>query len=94
MIEDDTCGCIIMMKLKSEVFSKFKQWKVIIEKSTGRQLKALRSDNGGEYTSIEFTEFLQAEGIRHERSVRKNPQQNGVAERFNRTLIEIYVVGE
>ncbi len=59
------------------------------EKSTGRQLKALRSDNGGEYTSTEFTEFLQAEGIRHERTVPKNPQQNGFAERFNRTLIEM-----
>ncbi len=80
---------LYMMKSKSEVFSKFKQWKAMVEKSTGRQLKALRSDNGGEYTSTEFTEFLRSEGIRHERSVPKNPQQNGVAECFNRTLIEM-----
>ncbi len=41
------------------------------------------TDNGGEYTS---NQFLQSEGIKHER---KTPQQNGVAERLNRTLIEM-----
>ncbi|RXN30143.1 Retrovirus-related Pol poly from transposon TNT 1-94 [Labeo rohita] len=58
------------------------------EKSTGRQLKVLRTDNGGEYTSSEFQDFLKKEGIRHELTVPKTPEQNGVAERMNKTLME------
>ena len=60
----------------------------MVERSTGRKLKALRTDNGGEYTSREFKTYLKMEGIRHELTVPKNPEQNGVAERMNRTLIE------
>ena len=60
----------------------------MVERSTGRKLKALRTDNGGEYTSREFETYLKTEGIRNELTVPKNPEQNGVAERMNRTLIE------
>ena len=59
-----------------------------MEKSSGRKIKTLRSDNGGEYTSTEFTSFLTKEGIKHELTIPHTPQQNGVAERLNRTLIE------
>ena len=59
-----------------------------MEKSTGRKLKALRTDNGGEYTSAEFEAYLRKEGVRHELTVPKTPEQNGVAERMNRTLVE------
>ncbi|KAL1256499.1 hypothetical protein QQF64_012044 [Cirrhinus molitorella] len=65
---------------KGEVFQKFLEWKAMAEKSTGRQLKVLRTDNGGEYTSSEFQDFLKKEGIRHELTVPKTPEQNGVAE--------------
>ena len=58
------------------------------EKFTGEVLKVLRTDNGGEYTSTEFQNYLKKEGIRHELTVPKTPEQNGVAERMNRTLIE------
>ena len=47
----------------------------------------LRSDNGGEYTSKEFTAFCAQEGITRELTVPYNPQQNGVAERKNRTIV-------
>ena len=47
-----------------------------------------RIDNGGEYTSTEFQDFLKEKGIRHETTVPHSPQQNGVAERMNRTLQE------
>lgn len=80
---------LYVLKNKSEVFSKFREWKSMVERSTGRKLKTLRSDNGGEYTSGEFAEYLKAEGIRHELTVPKSPQQNGVAERINRTLVEM-----
>lgn len=51
-------------------------------------MKTLRSDNGGEYTSKEFTSYLAKEGIKHELMIPHTPQQNGVAERLNRTLIK------
>ena len=60
----------------------------MVEKSSGYQLKVLRTDNGGEYTSNEFQDYLQQEGIHHELTVPKTPEQNGVEERMNRTLVE------
>ena len=60
----------------------------MVEKSVGRKLKVLRTDSGGEYTSKEFEGYLMAEGVRHELTIPKTPEQNGVAERMNRTLVE------
>ena len=80
---------VYMLKSKGEVFSRFFEWKAMVELSTGQKLKVLRSDNGGEYTFSEFAEYLRTEGIRHELTVPKSPQQNGVAERLNRTLVEM-----
>lgn len=77
-----------MIKKKSEVFGKFLEWKAMAEKGVGESLKTLRTDNGGEYVSKEFEDFLRTEGIRHEFTVPKTPEQNGVAERMNRTLGE------
>ncbi len=78
-----------MLKSKDQVFQKFMEWKALVENSSGRKLKTLRTDNGGEYTSREFTAYLKKEGVRHEFTVPKTPQQNGVAERMNRTLVEM-----
>jgi transposase InsO family protein len=52
-------------------------------------MKTLRIDNGGEYTSKEFVSFYKSAGIRRELTVPHNPQQNGVAERKNRSIKEI-----
>ena len=79
---------VYFLKYKDEAFQRFVEWKALVEKSSGHQVKVLRTDNGGEYTSTQFEDFLKAEGIRHERTVPKTPQQNGVAERLNRTLVE------
>ena len=70
------------------MFEKFLEWKALVENSTGQKLKILRTDNGGEFTSTQFENFLKSEGVRHERTIVKTPEQNGVAERINRTLIE------
>ena len=48
----------------------------------------MHTDNGGEYCSKEFEEYCKREGVRHERTVPKTLEQNGVAERMNRTLVE------
>ena len=67
------------------------EWKAMVETSTGRKLKILCSDNGGEYTSNGFEAYtcMTAEGVCHELTVPKTPQQNGVAECMNRTLVEM-----
>lgn len=79
---------IYLLKNKHEVYQKFLQWKALVERSSNHKLKVLRTDNGGEYTSSEFEDYLSKEGIIHEYTIAKTPQQNGVAERFNRTVIE------
>ena len=55
---------------------------------SNHRLKILHTDNGGEYTSREFCNYLKTEGIRHELTISKHPEQNGVSERLNRTLVE------
>ena len=51
-------------------------------------MRALRSDNGGEFESNAFNEFCSDAGICRQLTVPYNPQQNGVAERKNRTVCE------
>ncbi len=77
-----------VLKHKDEVFQKFQEWKALVEKDCGKQLKILRADNGGEYTSADFQNFLKTKGIRHELTIPKTPEQNGGAERMNKTLME------
>ena len=79
---------VYILKQKSEVFERFLEWKSMVERSTGRNLKVLHSDNGGEYMSTPFQSYLKKEGIKHELTVPRSPEQNGVAERSNRTLME------
>jgi transposase InsO family protein len=52
------------------------------------KIKRVRSDNGTEFKNTNIEEYLDGEGIGHELSVPYTPQQNGIVERKNRTLIE------
>jgi hypothetical protein len=79
---------VYFLKSKDEVFNKFKEFKALIENLSERKIKILRSDNGGEYTSKEFVKFCKDVGIKRELTTPYNPQQNGVAERKNRTIME------
>lgn len=79
---------VYFLKKKDETFSKFVEFKAFIEKQTGKEIKTLRTDNGGEYMSNAFDSFLKKSGIKHETTVAYTPEQNGVAERMNRTLTE------
>ena len=75
------------MKKNDQTFSKFCEFKALVEKDSRKQVKALRSDNGGEYISNKFKEFCSREGIRRELIAPHNPQQNGVTERKNKTIM-------
>ena len=80
---------VYILHSKDQVFDRFLEWKALVEKSCMKKVKTLRTDNGGEYTSTKFETYLKNEGIRHELTVPKTPEQNGVAERLNRTLVEM-----
>ena len=77
-----------VLKTKVQVFEHFKKLHAIVEREKEKPLKCLRSDNGGEYTSNEFKSYSFKKGIRHEKIVPRTPQQNGVAERMNHTIVE------
>ena len=79
---------IYFLKSKDEVFSKFKEFKSLIENQTEKRIKTFRSDNGGEFTSNEFKELCKDSGIKRELITPYNPQQNGVSEMNNRTIME------
>ncbi|EOY22757.1 Uncharacterized protein TCM_014834 [Theobroma cacao] len=80
---------IYFIQHKSEVFSIFQKFKAKVENESGCRIKKLRTDNGGEYTSSEFTSYLENEGIHHQLTAPYCPEQNGVSERKNRTIIEM-----
>ncbi len=80
---------VYILKTKDQVFNCFLEWKALVEKATKLKVRKLRTDNGGEYTSTQFKNHLKAEGIRHELTIPKTPEQNGVAERLNRSLVEM-----
>jgi Integrase core domain/gag-polypeptide of LTR copia-type len=80
---------LYLLKSKKEVPTIFKNFYTMIENQFGTTIKVLRSDNGTEYTNNEFQVFLQSKGISHQTSCVGTPQQNGVAERKNRHLLEI-----
>lgn len=73
---------------KSDVFDTFVEFKKMVENQCSKKIKVLRSDNGGEYLSNRFSSFLKSNGIVHQTTCPYSPEQNGVAERINRTLIE------
>ena len=79
---------VYFIKGKDEVLEKFKEFANYAANTTGKKVKVLRSDNGGEYCSKAFKAYLKESGIVHQTTVPYNPAQNGVAERMNRTLLE------
>ncbi|KAJ9554969.1 hypothetical protein OSB04_009583 [Centaurea solstitialis] len=80
---------VYLLKSKDEAFDAFKVYKAEVENQQEKRIKILRSDRGGEYFSREFDAFCEENGIKHERTSPFTPQQNGLAERKNRTLVEM-----
>ena len=87
--EEKITDLTYFMKNKEELFSKFKEFKALIENHTENKIKTFRSDNGGEFTLNEFKKLCKHLGIKREVSTPYNPQHNGIAERKNRTIMEV-----
>ncbi|GJX41366.1 retrovirus-related pol polyprotein from transposon TNT 1-94 [Tanacetum coccineum] len=79
---------VYILRFKHEAFGKFKEWKQLVENQTGRTVKKLRTDNGLEFCNREFEQLCIESGIARHLTVAGMPQQNGVAERMNRTLMD------
>lgn len=79
---------IYFLKAKSEVYEKFKEFQIMVENQTECRIKTLRSDNGTEYVNNKFQQYLKSKGIIHQTTVPYTPEQNGVAERTNRSIVE------
>ena len=82
--EHSKYSVVKFMSKKSQAFEKFKEY--VAESGTPQRL---RTDNGAEYTSKQFKDYCRDSKIKQEFTVPETPQQNGVAERFNRTLVEM-----
>lgn len=78
---------ISLLKEKSEVFERFKKLRGMIEKETGESIATFRTDRGGEFTSHKFNQYCEEAGIKRHLTAPYSPQQNGVVERRNRTLM-------
>eukprot|EP00253_Pinus_taeda_P025428 PITA_25428 len=72
---------------KDKTFIKFCEYKAMVKKESSNKVKALQSGNGGEYVSNEFKNSCAEEGIKRELTTPHNPEQNGVTERKNRSLV-------
>lgn len=72
---------------KSDTANAVKSTITLLENQTGHHLQRLRCDNGSEYINADLKEFCASKGIKLETTVRYTPEQNGAAERLNRTLM-------
>lgn len=89
-IDNSSRWCeVYFLKHKSDVIEAFKQYKAFVERQTGMSIEALQSDNGREYRNTEMDSLLTNCGIERRWTVARTPQQNGVAERMNRTLLDM-----
>ncbi|KAI3818795.1 hypothetical protein L1987_12613 [Smallanthus sonchifolius] len=80
---------VYLIETKDQAFQKFKWFKAQLEKESKCKTKMLQTDRGDEFTSHIFNEFCRNEGIQRQLTAPYTPQQNGVVERRNRTVVEI-----
>lgn len=87
---DDCTGLAVVKPVahKSDVPQVVRDVLAAMENQTGLKTKAIRTDRGGEYMSNTLQSFLASKGILHQKTAPYTPEQNGAAERLNRTLME------
>lgn len=80
---------VYFLSNKGDALERFKTFKRLAEKQFNHPLKTLRTDRGGEFISKDFWNYCNLNGIQRQLSAPYSPQQNGVAERKNRTVMEM-----
>ena len=80
---------VYFLQSKDQMLECFKSFKILVEKQYGHSLKVLRTDRDGEFTSKDFRIFCEAQGIQRQLTTFHTPEQNGVTERKNRTVVEM-----
>jgi transposase InsO family protein len=78
-----------MLKSKNQAVDAFVKYKAEAENNTGNKIKVVRSDRGGEFLANAFQNVYEQAGIRRHFTAPYTPQQNGVVERKNRTVMEM-----
>nr|KYP46624.1 Retrovirus-related Pol polyprotein from transposon TNT 1-94 [Cajanus cajan] len=86
--EFSRCTWVYLMKDRSKLLSIFMSFFNEIKNQFGRLIKIFQSDNAKEYFSSELSSFLSSQGVLHQSTCPHTPQQNGIAERKNRHLVE------
>ncbi|TMC14556.1 MAG: DDE-type integrase/transposase/recombinase, partial [Chloroflexi bacterium] len=88
---DDATGMVFLEPIKNrsakEMLRVFKEFKAMVENQLNKKIKRLRTDGGGEYAAA-LGRYLKKKGILHEKTAPYSPDQNGVSERMNRTIME------
>ena len=87
---DEALGrlAVALLRSKAEIFENFAVYRQRAEKDTGKTVRSLRSDGGGEYMTEKFLTYLREAGIVKQTTPPYTPAQNGIAERANRTIME------
>ena len=80
---------IALLKQKSELFARFRDYQAKVETETGKKIKQLRSDGGAEYTGHDFRKYLAEKGVTQQITPPYTPEHNGIAERANRTIVDM-----
>ncbi|GJS30316.1 zinc finger, CCHC-type containing protein [Tanacetum coccineum] len=80
---------VYLLKTKDEALEVFKNFRKKVETETGEKVKVLRTDRGGEFLSNQFTTYCNETGLERHYTSPYSPQQNGVVERRNRTVVEM-----
>lgn len=80
---------VYMLKNKSDAFDVFKKFRAQVEKGQKGRIGTFRTDRGGEFMSKEFVSYCEDHGITRHFTAPYTPQQNGVVERRNRTVVEM-----
>jgi transposase InsO family protein len=80
---------IYFLEEKSAAFTVFKNFKALVENQSGHKLVTLHSDQGEEFTSKEFDKYCREHGIKHQLTAAYTLQQNGIAERKNRIILNM-----
>ncbi|UYV75574.1 hypothetical protein LAZ67_13000650, partial [Cordylochernes scorpioides] len=80
---------IYLLKGKDEVYEKIKDYVISAHTESGKNIQTIWTDNGREYVNRQVEDFLNQSGIKHQLTVPYSPAQNGVAERKNRSLMEM-----